>query len=783
MTFATEVGLNWQPHDEGTGNEMTDHGLGTGNGPNSDRRAAHERLSTGALARWTRACATHPWRVVFSWLGIVAVLIGLVATVGGSLRDEFEIPGSDTQKATDLIESEFASEQGGVLNVVFAAPEGQRLDTPPRKAAIEDAIARLKSPAFAPAEDKAGISSVDDPFSDDTFSDDGRIAYAQAQFDQTIEDADREAVVAVEDAVRDEVEPVGVTVEYNGEAEFPPIEQGTSEGIGLLVAILVLLIVFRTFVAMIIPIALAIVALATAFLLLFILAGLTDINTITPILVSMIGLGVGIDYSLFIVTRFRQLLHEGLSPADAAAEAGASAGRAVLFAGLTVAISVTGLAFIGLDFVTKLGIGSALGVLTTVLIANSLLLAVLSLLGHKIDRLKVPFLRSVDDSEAARERTLVSRWGRFVTAHAKVVFPVVLVLVVALASTSMLVRLGAADQGTQPEEQTSRRAYDLLADGFGPGFNGPIPIVVDVNGDAQAPQKIYDGVRGIEGVASVREPQLNDEKTVGIVFVTPASAPQDEATDELVDRLRDDVVPAATAGGDALAYVSGQTAAFKDIADQIFSRMPLFLLYIIGVTFIVLAMAFRSIVISGKAAITTLLSAFVGFGVLTLVVQEGHLLGLTGLDQTGPIETFVPPIAFAILFGLSMDYEVFLMSRIREEHVHGLQTRDAVEHGISAIGRVVVAAALIMGSVFAAFILSGDRIPKEFGLLLAVAILTDALIVRMTLVPSFLTLMGERSWYIPGWLDRLLPQVTIEPPHEGESRVPAPAERPADAAA
>jgi RND superfamily putative drug exporter len=748
-----------------------------------ERRAAHERLSTGALARWTRACAAHPWRVVLGWVGILVLLVVLVGTVGGSLRDEFKIPGSDTQKATDLIEAEFASEQGGVLNVVFAAPEGERLDTPARKAAIAKAIARLRSAAFAPTDDKAGLKSVESPFTEDTFSDDGRIAYAEAQFDRVIYDEDRKAVVAVEDAVRETVEPAGVNVEYNGEAEFPPVEQGTSEALGLLAAIIVLIIVFRTFVATLIPIALAITAVGTAFLLMFILAGLTDINTITPILVSMIGLGVGIDYSLFIVTRFRQLLHEGLSPEDAAAEAGASAGRAVIFAGSTVAISVVGLAFFGLDFVTKLGIGSALGVLTTVLIANSLLLAVLRLLGHKIDRLKVPFLTAVDDSEAARERTLIARWGRFVTAHARVVFPVVLLVILGLASTSLLVRLGAADQGTQPKEQTSRRAYDLLAEGFGPGFNGPIPIVVDVNGDAQAPQRIYDSVLGMKGVASAREPQLNDEKSVAIVFVTPESAPQDEATDTLVQRLRGDIVPAATAGGDALAYVSGQTAAFKDIADRIVERLPLFLLFIVGVTFIVLAMAFRSIVVSTTAAITTILSAFVGFGVLTLVVQEGHLLGLTGLDRTGPIETFVPPIAFAILFGLSMDYMVFVMSRIREEHVHGLKTREAVDHGIAAIGRVVVAAALIMGTVFAAFILSADRVPKEFGLLLAIAILTDALIVRMTLVPAFFTLLRERSWYIPSWLDRLLPNVTIEPPHDREPRPRAGAEPSAEPAA
>jgi RND superfamily putative drug exporter len=745
--------------------------------PRAERRAAHERLSTGALARWARACATHPWRVVATWIGIVVLLVFSVATLGGSLRDEFEIPGSDTQKATDLIESQFASEQGGVLNIVFAAPEGQRLDTPERKQAIEAAIAKLKTAEFKPSEGKAGLESVGNPFSKDTFSDNGRIAYAEAQFDQTIEDADRDQVVKVEDYVRDAVAPAGVTTEYNGEAEFPPIEQGTSEALGLLAAIIVLLIVFRTFVAAMIPILLAITAVAGAFLLLFLIAGFTDINTITPILVSMIGIGVGIDYSLFIVTRFRQFLHEGLSPQDAAAEAGASAGRAVLFAGVTVAISVTGLAFFGLDFVTKLGIGASLGVLTTVLIANSLLISVLAKLGHKVDRLKVPFLKPIDDREAAREKTLIARWGRFVAAHAGPVFVIVLLLMLALASTSGLVRLGASDQGTQPKEQTARRAYDLLAEGFGPGFNGPIPIVVDVNDDPQAPQKIYDRVRQLPDVASVRQPQLNDEKSVAIVFVTPKSAPQDEETDKLVDRIREDAVPAATAGGNAVAYVSGLTAAFKDIGDRIMERLPIFLLYIIGVTFILLAMAFRSIVISLTAAITTILSAFTAFGVLTLIVQEGYLLGLTGLDRTGPIETFVPPIAFAILFGLSMDYMVFLMSRIREEHVHGLKTRPAIEHGIAAIGRVVVAAALIMGTVFAAFILSGDRVSKEFGILLSVAILTDALIVRMTLVPAFFTLLGERTWYIPRWLDRLLPDITIEPPHEREERAPgAPAE-------
>src|SRR6476660_7171997 len=552
---------------------MTEHNTAPEN--QSGRLLAHERLSTGLLARWARACASHPWRVILGSLASIALLFVLVLTIGGSLKDKFEIPGSDTQKATDLIKAEFSSEKGSVLNLVFAAPKGERLDTPERKAAVNAAVAKLKTSEFKPQNGKVGIESVGNPFSDATFSDNGRIAYAEAQFSDEIKTADRSQVVKVENAVRDAVKPAGVTAEFNGEAESPPIQQGIQELLGFLAAFIVLTIVFRTFVAVSIPIALALVAVGTAFILLFIIAGFTDINTITPILVSMIGIGVGIDYSLFIVTRFRQFLHEGMSPVDAAAEAGASAGRAVLFAGLTVAISVTGLAFFGLDFVTKLGIGSALGVLTTVLLANSFLLAVLALLGHKVDRLKVPFLRPIDDSEAARDRTLFARWGRFVTRNARIIFPVLLVAGILLAGTSALVRLGAADQGTQPKAQTSRRAYDLLAEGFGPGFNGPIPIVVDVNSDKDAPQRIYDDVRGIKGVASVREPQLNDAKTVGIVFVTPTSAPQDEATDQLVDRLRNQVVPKATADGDAEAFVSGQTAAFKDIGDRIYARLPL----------------------------------------------------------------------------------------------------------------------------------------------------------------------------------------------------------------
>jgi RND superfamily putative drug exporter len=712
-------------------------------------------------------CASHPWRVVGAWIAILVLLVGSVGAFRGTLRNEFKIPGSDVQKGQDLIDQKFATRKGATLNMVLAAPAGQRLDTPQRKAAIAKAMEIAKS--FAPKDSKGGVVEVDDPFTGGRFSTSGQIAYGQARFDKTGFDISRSKVVDLEKQVRAAVAPVGVQAQFNGDAEQPPIEQGTSESLGLLAAFLVLMLVFGTFVATFIPLVLAIVAVGAAFMLLFLGAALTDFNTITPVLVSMIGLGVGIDYSLFIVTRFRQLLHEGLTPEEAATGAGASAGRAVIFAGLTVAISITGLAFIGLDFITKLGIGAALGVLTTVLIANSLLISVLRLLGHKVDRLKVPFLKPRDDSEAARERTPVARYGRFVTRNARTVLPVGLVVLLVVAGASLAVRLGAGDEGTAPKNQTARKAYDLLAQGFGPGFNGPVPVVVDVRGDQGAAARIAAAAKGQPGVARVEDPVTNKAGDVALVNIVPTAAPQDQATDDLVVNLRDRIVPQALAGSSARAYVSGSTAAFRDIGNRILDRMPYFLLYILGVTFLLLAMGFRSVVVAGKAAITTILSAFVGFGVLTLIIQEGHLLGLTGLDRTGPIETFVPPIAFAILFGLSMDYEVFLMSRIREEHVHGLKTRDAVEHGIAAIGRVVVAAALIMSVVFAAFILGSDRVSKEFGLLLAVAILTDALIVRMTLVPALLTLLGERSWAMPRWLDRILPDITIEPPHDHEA--------------
>ncbi len=729
-----------------------------------ERRLAH----AGGFARLAGACARRPWRVVVSWIGVFVLLIGLNAAFHGKLINDFKIPGSDTQKATDLINAKFGGQKGAALRVVIAAPPGESVDTPARKAAIVKMLAASKIAQRELAQDPKDASAITSPLADSSqLAKSGREAFFDVQFDKTGFELPRSGIVNLEDQLKAIGNPAGIEVEFTGEAESAPPSQGSSDLIGLLAAFIVLMILFRALVPTVIPLLFAIVAVIGAFLILFLAARVTHFNTIVEILVPMIGLGVGIDYTLFIVTRFRQFLHDGLTPQEAAAAAGATAGRAVVFAGVTVAISITGLALIGLDFITKLGIGSALGVLTAVLLANSLLPAVLSLLGHKIDRGRLG-MKAVDESREGQARTPIARWGRFVSGRAKVVLPVTVVVLLLLASPILAVRLGLADSGTAPKDQTTRKAYDLLSAGFGPGFTEPIPVVVDLQSDHQAAVKIENALTNTPGIVKVNKPIYNaktpEKASVAIVNSNSAYKPQDSKTDDLVSNLRHNIIPRALAGSSAHAYVSGSNAAFTDIGNQIFSRAPWFLLYIIGITFLLLAMAFRSAVIALKAALTTLLSALVGFGVLTFVVQQGHGMGLIGLDRTGPIESFVPPIAFAILFGLSMDYEVFLMSRIREEHVHGSNTVQSVKDGVAGVGRVIAAASLIMASVFFSFLLSPDRVSKEFGLVLGVAILVDALIMRLTLVPALLTVLGERSWWIPRWLDRSLPDITIEPP-------------------
>ena len=727
--------------------------------------AGHHDRHEGALARLGRAVAGHPWRTIAAWIAAAALIAAASFTVGGKLVDDFSIPGSEAQTAVDLLEERFPARAGDSATLVFAV-ESERLDGGAAQATVNRALAAA---AAAPE-----VESVGTPFTSEggDVSDDGRVAYVDVQYADPAFEIPSGAVDELQAAVQAAVDGSGMQVEFTGAAVEEQPETGTSELLGLLAAMVILIVVFGSVVAMGLPILLALVSLAISTALLLLLTQLTSFNTFTPILMSMIGLGVGIDYALFIVTRFRQALHDGLKPVDAAAAATATAGRAVIFAGTTVAISISALVVIGLDFITKMGFGAAITVFTAVVAAVTLLPAVLSLLGHRVDRGKVPFVKQPDDSYAARQRSLPARWGRLVTRHAVAFGAVTVIGLVVLALPALgWVQLGSSDAGSNPTSMTTRRAYDLLSDGFGPGFNGPLLVSVDQRGAPDAADRVAAAFREDPGVASVAAPVLNEAKDTAQVIVYPTTAPTSERTEALVDRLRDDVVPRTLAGTGAEAYVGGQTAAFQDIADRVLGRFPLFLLVAIGITFAILSMAFRSIVIAVKASLTTVLSALAAAGILVAVFQFGWANELVGLDTTGPIESFLPVIVFSILFGLSMDYEVFLVSRIREEYVHGDRPRPAIIDGMGAIGRVVMAAALIMSVLFFSFMLAPDRVTKEFGLALGVAILIDAFIVRLTLVPAVMWLLDRRAWYMPAWLDRILPRVTIEPP---VSEPPAP---------
>ena len=721
--------------------------------------AGHHTDHEGALARLGRACARHRWRTIAIWLAAIIAVVGVSRVAGGTLVDDFSIPNSDAQRAFDLLDERFPDRSGDSATLVFAVDEG-RLDDAASREAVERALAA--------AAEIPGVESAGDPFEPEAgeLSDDGRIAYADVQFDRPGFEVPKEDVERLQEDVLAAVEGSPVQAEFTGAvlAASEEPETGKSELLGLIAAVVILVIVFGSVVAMGLPILLALVALGTGLSLLMLAAAVTTFNTVTPTLATMIGLGVGIDYALFIVTRFRQALHDGLSPEDAAAAATATAGRAVIFAGATVAISISALAVIGLDFVTKLGLGAAITVIVAVLAAITLLPAVLSLLGHRIDRGRVPFVKVQDDSYAARQKSLPARWARRVTRRPGLSLTVALLLLGLLATPGGWARLGSSDAGSSPTSTTTRRAYDLLAEGFGAGFNGPLLIAVDQRGAPGAAERLVERLRETDGIASVRKPSVNDAGDTALIVAYPTTPPDSEETADLVESLRAGTVPDTLAGTGASAFVGGQTAAFEDIAAQIFSRLPIFLLVAMGITFLILSMAFRSIVVAIKASLTTAASALAAFGVLVAVFQLGWGSSLVGLDTTGPIESFLPVIVLAILFGLSTDYEVFLVSRIREEYVHGDEPRRAIIDGVGAIGRVVVAAALIMAVVFFSFVLGSDRVIKEFGVALGSAIVIDAFVVRLVLVPALMWLLGERAWYMPRWLDRLLPNLTIEPP-------------------
>jgi putative drug exporter of the RND superfamily len=721
---------------------------------------------SGALTRLTRACALHPWRTMAVWVALIATIVASANLFGGKLVNEFSIPGSEAQSAVDLLEKRFPERAGDSAQIVFASDQG--LKTASAKADID---AARKAASQIP-----GVDGVGDPYAGEggAISQDGTIGFVDVQFSKPAAEIDEKYVNQLEDDVRAAVGKTSLEVEFGGSVmgSVQP-DSHTSEVLGLAAAMIVLLVVFGTAVAMAVPLTLALVSVGMGLSLLTLAAALTDFNKVTPILAVMIGLGVGIDYALFIVTRFRQELASGMGPAEAAVAAASTAGRAVIFAGLTVAISISGLAVVGIPFVTKLGLGAAMTVIGAVLTAVTLLPAVLARLGHGIDRLAVPFIGRQRPVSASKPGAF-ARWGRLVTSHPKTAIAVTLAVLLTMAAPALDQRLGTADDGTNPASTTTRKAYDLLAKGFGPGFNGPLLVAVDQKDDPGAANRLADAFRATPGVAAVIDPLVNETGDTAQIPVILTTSPQSAQTSDKLQELRDAVVPEALAGTSATAYIGGTTASYEDIAAKIGDRMPLFLLYVVGITFLILTMAFRSIVVATKAALTTMLSAFAAFGALTAVFEWGWLNGLIGLDVTGPTESFIPMMVLSILFGLSMDYEVFLVSRIREEYVKSGDARMSVRTGVGAIGKVIVAAGIIMGVVFWAFVLGDDRTIKAFGVGLGVAILADALIVRMTLVPAIMHLLGDRVWYMPQWLGRLLPRITIEPSGESDEAPDAP---------
>jgi RND superfamily putative drug exporter len=709
-----------------------------------------------SLAHLARSSARHPWRVILFWVVAVVAVSSIAGRLDGEFVDDFRLPGSDAQKAADQLEESFPAQAGGSATVVFAVEDGSLRG---------DATASAIRTTLADVARLDHVVSVSDPLTTGTISSTEQIGFAEVRYDRDVVDLAKDDFDALEATVTT-LNDNGVRAEVGGPlAAWEQATETSSEQIGLLIAIVVLLFAFGSVIAMLLPIGMALFALAVGETLIVILAATTNVPTSASALAAMIGLGVGIDYSLFIVTRFREARRGGTGVVEAAAQASATAGSAVLFAGTAVVIAISGLLISGIWAVGLLGLAAAMVVAVSVVSALSLLPALLGLLGSRVDRFRVPF---VGRRGRRADASLSTRWAGTVTRHPRAAALAGILVLVALAAPVMDMRLGQNDQGSQPPDTSQRQAYDLLADGFGPGFNGPLVLVATAP-DAAARQDLADlrgEVAATPGVAAVSEPTFNPAGDVAVFNAMPTTAPQDAETADVVHRLRDVVVPTATDGSDLDVLVGGNTAGFVDLDRQMSARLPILIGVVVALAFVLLMVAFRSILVPLKAALMNLLSVGAAYGVIVAVFQWGWGKDLVGLSETVPIVSWVPMFLFAILFGLSMDYEVFLLSRIREEYVRTGDARGSVARGLAATARVITAAALIMIAVFLAFVAYPEPVTKMVGLGLAVAVFVDATVVRMLLVPSLMVLMGRANWWLPRWLDRILPRVHIEGPEE-----------------
>jgi putative drug exporter of the RND superfamily len=686
------------------------------------------------------------------WAVALVVLIVALTQFGGTYSNSFKLPGSEAQAAQDLLVAKFPARSGDSSDLVFQADAG--IADPAIRQRIEALIATVKS--------LPGVTGVDSPYDvPGDVAPSGEIAHTTVQWGKTGKDLNLNQVKAFI-AASDAAAGNGLRVEEGGRAvAMTERSSFSSEAVGLIAAVFILLIAFGSVVAMGLPIGAALFALGSAFPILGLAANFAPLPEFAPQFAAMIGIGVGIDYSLLVVTRFREGLHTGKNVEESIVAAVLTSGRAVIFAGVVVAVAFLGLFAMGLPFVAAMGAAGAIVVGTSVLVALTLMPALLSLAGKRIDSWRLPFLHSTEGVDVK------SGWYRLSRAIQRrpvlyLVPAAATLLVMAIPVFSM--HLGFSDNGNNPTSMHSRRSYDLLKEGFGPGSNGPLTLVADLShGGADKVDAVKQAVAKTPGIVQVGDLRFNAAKDTAVFTAIPSTSQQDSATADIVNNLRDNVLPSALGNSGGRVLVAGQTAASVDIGNRISSRLPLLFGGVIGLSFLLLMAVFRSVLVAVKAAVMNLLSIGASYGVLVAVFQWGWGAKIIGIEK-GPVETFLPMMLFAILFGLSMDYEVFLISRIREEYLRTKSNATAVSNGLAATARVITAAAAIMVTVFISFVFGDQRVIKEFGIGLATAIFVDATVVRLFLVPATMELLGDANWWLPKWLDRILPHINVEGP-------------------
>ncbi|MFC8306681.1 MMPL family transporter [Streptomyces olivaceus] len=709
--------------------------------------------------------------VALIWVALLTLAGVGAASAPPAGNSSFSIPGTEAQKAFDLLEQRFPgqSADGATARVVFKAPSGEKMTDAGNRATVEKTVDDLA--------DGSEVASVADPYQGDAVSKDGAIAYASVKYDVSGMELEESTKDALEDAAQ-QARDAGLTVEVGGDALQAVPETGATEIIGIAVAAVVLVITFGSLVAAGLPLLTALIGVGIGVSTITALASALELGSTTSILAMMIGLAVGIDYALFIVSRYRAELVEGREREEAAGRAVGTAGSAVVFAGLTVVIALVGLAVVNIPMLTKMGVAAAGTVAIAVLIALTMIPALLGyagrrvkpagakgrLLGRSRKGAEQPEGRSAGRSEGQPKANLGTRWASFVVRRPLAVLLLGVIGLGAAAIPAASLELGLPDDGSQPTSTTQRRAYDLLSDGFGAGFNGPLMVVVDGKGAASpndAFTSVSDEIKGLDGVVAVTPPAPNKAGDTATITVVPDSKPSSVQTEDLVHAIRD-------AGGDVKAdtgaetLVTGSTAMNIDVSEKLNDALVPYLVLVVGLAFLLLIVVFRSILVPLKAALGFLLSVLAALGAVVAVFQWGWLSGLMGVEETGPVMSMMPIFMVGVVFGLAMDYEVFLVTRMREAYVHGEKPNQAVVTGFKHGARVVTAAAVIMMAVFAGFIGSSESMVKMIGFGLAIAVFFDAFVVRMAIVPAVLALLGKRAWWLPRWLDRALPNVDVE---------------------